>query len=30
MLQQQAQAEMMADDFCGIWYLLSVWGEKPT
>lgn len=29
-LSQQATADMFADDFCGIWYLLSVWGRKPA
>ena len=29
-LSQQAAADMLSDDFCGIWYLLSVWGTKPA
>ncbi|MBX5457537.1 MAG: methyltransferase domain-containing protein [Thermogemmatispora sp.] len=29
-LYQQAVAEMQADDFCAIWTLLTVWGEKPA
>lgn len=28
-LYQQAIIEMNADDFCGIWHYLSVWGTKP-
>jgi len=30
MLYQQALGEMMLDDFCGVWFYLSVWGEKPV
>ena len=26
---QQALAEMMEEDFCGVWVLLTVWGYKP-
>ena len=26
---QQALEEMMSDDFCGVWFYLSAWGEKP-
>lgn len=26
---QQMLTEMAADDFCAVWYLLSVWGQKP-
>lgn len=29
-LHQQAIAEMMLDDFCGIWFHLTVWGSKPV
>jgi ubiquinone/menaquinone biosynthesis C-methylase UbiE len=29
MLYQQALGEMMSDDFCGVWFYLSAWGEKP-
>lgn len=29
-LHQQAIAEMMLDDFCGIWFHLTVWGTKPV
>lgn len=28
-LYQQMLVEMMADDFCAVWYLLSAWGRKP-
>jgi len=28
-LYQQALIEMLADDFCGILFLLTAWGEKP-
>jgi len=28
-LYQQAMAEMMSNDFCSIWYLLTACGEKP-
>lgn len=27
-LYQQTRAEMQLDDFCAIWFLLSVWGQK--
>jgi len=26
---EQIMAEMAAEDFCAIWYLLTTWGEKP-
>lgn len=29
-IYQQSLAEMLADDFSGIWFYLSAWGEKPT
>jgi SAM-dependent methyltransferase len=29
-LSQQAAADMLSDDFCGLLYLLSVWGTKPA
>ncbi|MBX5450410.1 class I SAM-dependent methyltransferase [Thermogemmatispora sp.] len=29
-LYQQAIAEMQAEDFCALWTLLTVWGQKPT
>jgi precorrin-6B methylase 2 len=29
-LYQQTLIEMMSDDFCGVWFYLSVWGEVPT
>jgi len=28
-LYQQIQIDMLADDFCGIWFHLTVWGTKP-
>lgn len=28
-LYEQAMQEMRSDDFCGILYLLTVWGQKP-
>ncbi len=28
-LYQQLPAEMLANDFCGMWFFLRVWGEKP-
>lgn len=28
-LYRQAEIEMMAADFCALWYLLTIWGEKP-
>ena len=28
-LYRQALGEIMSDDFCGVWFYLSVWGEKP-
>lgn len=28
-LYHRAMAEMQSDDFCGIWFLLTVWGSKP-
>ncbi|MBE3566542.1 MAG: methyltransferase domain-containing protein [Thermogemmatispora sp.] len=27
---QQALAEMQQDDFCALWTLVTVWGQKPT
>ena len=27
-LYHQAEMEMIAEDFCALWYLLTVWGEK--
>lgn len=29
LLHQQTVAEMLADDFCGLAYHLTVWGQKP-
>jgi ubiquinone/menaquinone biosynthesis C-methylase UbiE len=29
-LYRQALGEMMSDDFCGVWFYLSAWGEKPV
>ena len=29
-LYQQTLAEMQMEDFCAVWYLLTVWGYKPT
>jgi ubiquinone/menaquinone biosynthesis C-methylase UbiE len=29
-LYQQALADMLAEDFCGCWILLTVWGNKPA
>ena len=29
-LYQQALAELMLDSFCGVGYLLTVWGKKPA
>ncbi len=28
-LYQQAMVEMLSDDFCGIWFFLTVWGKNP-
>ncbi len=28
-LYEHALTDMLADDFCALWYFLSVWGEKP-
>jgi len=28
-LYQRALEQMMAPDYCALWYLLSAWGEKP-
>ena len=28
-LYREAEIEMMSDDFCALWYLLTVWGETP-
>jgi hypothetical protein len=30
MLYRQALGEMMSDDFCGVWFYLSAWGEKAV
>jgi ubiquinone/menaquinone biosynthesis C-methylase UbiE len=27
---EQMLAEMLSDDFCGTWFYLSVWGQKPA
>jgi ubiquinone/menaquinone biosynthesis C-methylase UbiE len=27
---QQAMTEILSDRFCGIWYYLTVWGQKPS
>jgi len=29
LLYQQAIIEILSDDFCGIWHLMSTWGNKP-
>ena len=29
-LYQQALAELMLDSFCGVGYMLTVWGKKPA
>jgi hypothetical protein len=29
-LYEQALMEMNSDDYCSLWYYLSVWGQKPT
>lgn len=29
-LYQQGLAEMFLDDFCALWFLLTVWGNKPV
>jgi ubiquinone/menaquinone biosynthesis C-methylase UbiE len=29
-LYQQVLTEMVSDDFCALWYLITVWGQKPT
>ncbi|MEO8970057.1 MAG: methyltransferase domain-containing protein [Ktedonobacteraceae bacterium] len=29
-IYQQMLGEMYREDFCGIWFYLSVWGRKPT
>jgi len=29
-LYQRALDEMMSDDFCGVWFYLTVWGEVPA
>ena len=26
---QKMLAEMTTQDFCGLWYYLTVWGQKP-
>jgi len=28
-LYQEAELEMLSDDFCALWNFLTVWGEKP-
>lgn len=28
-LYHRALAEMLSEDFCSLWFLLTVWGEKP-
>jgi hypothetical protein len=28
-LYRQMQMELLADDFCALWFYLSVWGRKP-
>ena len=28
-LYQQSLAEMQLEDFCSLWYFLTVWGQKP-
>jgi hypothetical protein len=28
-LYQQAMDEMLSEEFCALWYLLTVWGTKP-
>ncbi len=27
-LHREATIEMLSDDFCGVWFLLSAWGTK--
>lgn len=27
-LHQEALTEMLADDFCGLWFIYTIWGEK--
>lgn len=29
LLYQQMLTEMVADDFCAVWYFMSAWGRKP-
>jgi len=29
-LYQQVPTEMVSYDFCALWYLLTVWGQKPA
>lgn len=29
-LSQQAIAEVLSEDFCGLWYYLAAWGRKPA
>jgi len=29
-LYQQVLTEMVSHDFCALWYLLTVWGQKPA
>lgn len=28
-LYREAEIEMLSDNFCALWYFLTVWGEKP-
>ncbi len=28
-LYQQILIEMLAEDFCGVWYYMTAWGNKP-
>jgi hypothetical protein len=29
-LYRQVLTDMVSDDFCALWYLITVWGQKPT
>ena len=29
-LYREAEIEMLADDFCALWYLFTIWAEKPS
>jgi len=29
-LYRQVMTEMASDDFCALWYLITVWGQKPV